>query len=84
MVVDMSMHTSSMTSQRRQPPDGGFGWVVAAASLCVLTLRTGMTWVTFPILYGDLVAHFQASAAAVGWTASLFIFTSFSVCEYIL
>lgn len=55
---------------KRVVPDGGWGWVVAAAS-CVLQFLYNGTCFTFGIIFVDLIRYFEASQAVTSWIGSI-------------
>ncbi len=52
-------------------PDGGWGWVVVAASFLVNMIADGVTF-SFGILFIELQEEFQESKAATAGVVSLF------------
>ncbi|CAH1388942.1 unnamed protein product [Nezara viridula] len=54
------------------PPDGGWGWVVVAASLIVSAIADGVS-LSFGLLFPYLSDYFSASKTATAWIGSLFL-----------
>lgn len=52
------------------PPDGGWGWVVVAASLLCNILVDGVCF-TFGIFYVEFLDYFGESKAKTAWVGSL-------------
>ena len=52
------------------PPDGGWGWVVVAASFMCNVMVDGIIF-TSGMLFDDLVKDFGSSQFEVAWIASL-------------
>ena len=52
--------------------DGGWGWVVVACSMMATTV-VGGSYITFSLLYVDLVEAFSTTKAVAGWIGSIHI-----------
>lgn len=52
------------------PPDGGYGWIVTAASLLCLLISDGILF-SFGLLLSDLRQVFDVSVAKVAWVFSI-------------
>ncbi len=52
------------------PPDGGWGWVVCAASFLCNTVLDGIAY-SFGILLQSLVDHYGSTRSQVAWVGSL-------------
>ena len=55
-------------------PDGGWGWVVVAASFVGFILLS-VPFSGFSVLYVALINHFQSERGVTGWIGSLYAFT---------
>lgn len=55
-----------------QIPDGGWGWVVVAASFLIATVADGLAF-SYGLINDELVVHFNATAAETSLIGSLFI-----------
>lgn len=53
-----------------EPPDGGWGWVIVAASVLCNMVVDGIAY-TFGIFFPVFVDHFQAQKGTVAWVGSL-------------
>lgn len=53
-----------------EPPDGGFGWVIVAASFLCNLIVDGIAY-TFGIFFGDFVKYYDAPKGKVAWVGSL-------------
>ena len=53
-----------------EPPDGGFGWVIVAASFLCNLIVDGIAY-TFGIFFGDFVRYYDAPKGKVAWVGSL-------------
>lgn len=53
-------------------PDGGWGWVVVAASLCIHLIQDGIAF-SFGVLFVEFTREFQASKTSASWVGSLFL-----------
>jgi len=51
-------------------PDGGWGWIIVAASFVVNLIVDGICY-TFGIIKTDLVHHFDSSSSTTAWAGSL-------------
>ncbi len=52
------------------PPDGGWGWVICAASFLCNTVLDGIAY-SFGILLQPLVDHFSSTRSEIAWVGSL-------------
>ncbi|KAL4687124.1 hypothetical protein H8959_019252 [Pygathrix nigripes] len=59
-----------MTPQPAGPPDGGWGWVVAAAAFAVNGLSYGLLR-SLGLAFPDLAEHFDRSAQDTAWISAL-------------
>ena len=70
---DDSIISSIQPRKKKTPiPDGGFGWVVVFASLCVSLIQDGCSF-SFGLIYVELLDYFQESKAKTAWIGSLFM-----------
>lgn len=53
-----------------EPPDGGFGWVIVAASFLCNLIVDGIAY-TFGIFFGEFVRFYDAPKGKVAWVGSL-------------
>lgn len=51
-------------------PDGGWGWLVVAASFTLQALTIGITY-TFGVLFVDLLDYFKESESTTAWIGSI-------------
>lgn len=65
---------SSLEEQfsERQPPDGGWGWVVVVAAFVTNLIADGVTF-TFGIIYVDLLRYFGEGKSKTAWIGGLFM-----------
>ena len=70
---DESINTSfaSVSEYSYVPPDGGWGWVVVAASFLVNMIADGVTF-SFGVLFVELQSEFAESKAVTAGVVSLF------------
>uniref|UniRef100_A0A8C9HD68 Monocarboxylate transporter 11 n=1 Tax=Piliocolobus tephrosceles TaxID=591936 RepID=A0A8C9HD68_9PRIM len=61
---------TAMTPQPAGPPDGGWGWVVAAAAFAVNGLSYGLLR-SLGLAFPDLAEHFDRSAQDTAWISAL-------------
>uniref|UniRef100_H2R1J2 Monocarboxylate transporter 11 n=1 Tax=Pan troglodytes TaxID=9598 RepID=H2R1J2_PANTR len=59
-----------MTPQPAGPPDGGWGWVVAAAAFAINGLSYGLLR-SLGLAFPDLAEHFDRSAQDTAWISAL-------------
>lgn len=59
-----------MTPKPAGPPDGGWGWVVAAAAFAVNGLSYGLLR-SLGLVLPDLAEHFDRSAQDTAWVSAL-------------
>ena len=52
------------------PPDGGWGWVVVAASFLCNLIVDGIAY-TFGVLLPALASHYQSDLTSTAWVGSL-------------
>lgn len=71
---DIDSICSSKPSEEPEPqiPDGGFGWVVVAASFLVATVADGTAF-SYGLMHEKFVEHFETSEAKTSVIGSLFI-----------
>lgn len=55
-----------------RPPDGGWGWVVVAASFMVNLIADGITF-SFGVIYVEFLNYFGEGKAKTAWIGSLFM-----------
>lgn len=67
-----SIASSTTDAKKSKMPDGGFGWVVVFASLCVSLIADGISF-SFGLLYTELLAYFKESKSKTAWIGSLFL-----------
>lgn len=52
------------------PPDGGYGWVICAASFMASLILDGVCF-SFGIFYIEFLDYFQSSKAKTSWVGSV-------------
>lgn len=62
--------TAMMTPKPAGPPDGGWGWVVAAAAFLVNALSYGLLR-SLGLALPDLTEHFERTAQDTAWVSAL-------------
>lgn len=62
--------TASLIDSGFHPPDGGYGWVIVAASFVVLMLCGGVVY-SIGILYTALIDEFDSSYGVTAWVGSV-------------
>ncbi|XP_042240009.1 uncharacterized protein LOC121878082 isoform X2 [Homarus americanus] len=60
------------TELERRAPDGGWGWVIVAASFMVHCIADGVT-MSFGVLFVELLSYFQEGKSLTSWVGSLFM-----------
>lgn len=55
-----------------RPPDGGWGWVVVAASFFVNLIADGITF-SFGVIYVEFLNYFEEGKSKTAWIGSLFM-----------
>lgn len=55
-----------------RPPDGGWGWVVVAASFMVNLIADGITF-SFGVIYVEFLNYFGGGKSKTAWIGSLFM-----------
>lgn len=55
-----------------RPPDGGWGWVIVAASFMVNLIADGVTF-SFGVIYVEFLKYFGEGKSKTAWIGSLFI-----------
>ncbi|KAK7078555.1 hypothetical protein SK128_024200 [Halocaridina rubra] len=63
---------SHATEFERKAPDGGWGWVVVAASFMVHCIADGVT-MSFGVLFVELLNYFEEGKSLTSWVGSLFM-----------
>lgn len=79
---NLSLSTSSSSSSEDnsslenfaepRPPDGGWGWVVVAASFMVNLIADGITF-SFGVIFVEFVKYFGEGKSKTAWIGSLFM-----------
>ncbi|XP_022916238.1 monocarboxylate transporter 12-like [Onthophagus taurus] len=75
---DSSSSSSSSSSEKSieiseaRPPDGGWGWVVVAASFVVNLIADGITF-SFGVIFVEFLEYFGENRAKTSWIGSLFM-----------
>ena len=54
----------------RQPPDGGWAWVVVISSFILIVLTVGITF-SFGVIFVDLLDYFEESQSTTAWIGSI-------------
>ncbi|XP_050702278.1 uncharacterized protein LOC126988265 [Eriocheir sinensis] len=67
-----SSGNSGATELERRAPDGGWGWVIVAASFMVHCIADGIT-MSFGVLFVELLSYFQEGKSLTSWVGSLFM-----------
>ncbi|KAG0710024.1 Monocarboxylate transporter 12 [Chionoecetes opilio] len=67
-----SSENSGATELERRAPDGGWGWVIVAASFMVHCIADGIT-MSFGVLFVELLSYFQEGKSLTSWVGSLFM-----------
>lgn len=71
--ADSIMSSASKTTRPKpEIPDGGFGWVVVFASLCVSLIADGISF-SFGLLYTEFLVYFGESKSKTAWIGSIFL-----------
>ncbi|XP_034935207.1 monocarboxylate transporter 9-like [Chelonus insularis] len=55
-----------------QPPDGGWGWVIVAASFMVNLIADGITF-SFGVIFVEFLNYFNEGKSKTAWIGSLFM-----------
>ncbi|XP_066956739.1 uncharacterized protein [Macrobrachium rosenbergii] len=63
---------SHATEFERKAPDGGWGWVIVAASFMVHCIADGVT-MSFGVLFVELLNYFSVGKSLTSWVGSLFM-----------
>ena len=63
---------SSIGYSEARPPDGGWGWVVVAASFMVNLIADGITF-SFGVIYVEFLEYFGEGKSKTSWIGSLFM-----------
>uniref|UniRef100_A0AAR5PJU9 Major facilitator superfamily (MFS) profile domain-containing protein n=3 Tax=Dendroctonus ponderosae TaxID=77166 RepID=A0AAR5PJU9_DENPD len=74
---DSSSSSSSSSSEsleiaEARPPDGGWGWVVVAASFVVNLIADGITF-SFGVIFVEFLNYFGENRSTTAWVGSLFM-----------
>ncbi|XP_017892508.1 uncharacterized protein LOC108632434 [Ceratina calcarata] len=67
-----SEDNSSLGQFEATPPDGGWGWVVVAASFMVNLIADGITF-SFGVIYVEFLNYFGEGKSKTAWIGSLFM-----------
>lgn len=72
-----SSSTSSSSSEsieisEARPPDGGWGWVVVAASFVINLIADGITF-SFGVIFVEFLKYFEENRSKTAWIGSLFM-----------
>ncbi|XP_045771763.1 uncharacterized protein LOC123871824 [Maniola jurtina] len=70
--ADSICSSNAPQDQEPQIPDGGWGWVVVAASFLIATVADGLAF-SYGLLQTKFVEHFETSEAKTSLIGSLFI-----------
>lgn len=70
------MTTKDIGEAPSKVPDGGWGWVMVAASFVITAVHSGTTVSSSVVLYADLIEAFDTTTAAVGVLNSALTLTS--------
>ncbi|CAG9767258.1 unnamed protein product [Ceutorhynchus assimilis] len=73
-ICSSASSSSSEEEDETKPniPDGGWGWVVVFASLCLSMVADGVS-LSFGLLYIEFLKEFEASKSTTSWIGSLFM-----------
>lgn len=68
-----SLATTNVSGKKKPNiPDGGYGWVVVAASFVVSLIADGISF-SFGLIYSELLHNFDTSPSKLAWVGSLFL-----------
>ncbi|XP_045114270.1 uncharacterized protein LOC123506341 isoform X2 [Portunus trituberculatus] len=67
-----SSGNSGATELERRAPDGGWGWVIVAASFMVHCIADGIT-MSFGVFFVELLNYFNEGKSLTSWVGSLFM-----------
>ena len=65
-------------------PDGGWGWVIVAASSTGVGLLMGCVNALYAVQYTQMIRAFNTTAAAVGMVFTIYILAVCVPCKYII
>lgn len=63
---------NSLPKKKNEIPDGGWGWMVVFASLCISMIIDGVSF-SFGLLYTQFLNYFKESESKTSWIGSLFL-----------
>jgi MFS family permease len=67
-----SSSSDSLDLSEASPPDGGWGWVVVAASFVINLIADGITF-SFGVIFVELLKYFGQNRGTTAWIGSLFM-----------
>lgn len=67
-----SSSSESIEISEARPPDGGWGWVVVAASFVVNLIADGITF-SFGVIFVEFLKYFGENRGKTAWIGSLFM-----------
>ncbi|KAF7265684.1 hypothetical protein GWI33_020768 [Rhynchophorus ferrugineus] len=67
-----SSSSESLDISEARPPDGGWGWVVVAASFVVNLIADGITF-SFGVIYVEFLNYFGENRGTTAWVGGLFM-----------
>jgi hypothetical protein len=64
--------TNGNEEELPDPPDGGYGWVIVAASFCANMIADGCCF-SFGVFFAELIDVFGESRSKTAWVGSVFV-----------